>query len=59
MIDVGTIAKFRNTKQIRILNYPITGTKTYSQLRAHLRFGTFEFWSLCIVSDFGFRASDL
>jgi hypothetical protein len=28
----------------------------HSQL---LLFGTFEFWSFEIVSDFGFRASDL
>ena len=34
-------------------------TKRYGKRSKILWFGSFEFWSFDIVSDFGFRASDL
>ena len=37
----------------------MTKTLYYLQYLDKLLFGLFEFWSLDIVSDFGFRASDL
>ena len=33
-------------------------TKPYGQSFGELSFGSFEFWSFEIVSNFGFRASD-
>ena len=37
----------------------MTKTTSASQCRVSLLFGSFEFLSFDIVSDFGFRASDL
>jgi hypothetical protein len=50
-------SEYRNSKQIRISNAPMTKTR-------HVRvaipmFDHIEFWLFSIVSDFGFRASDL
>ena len=52
-------SEYRNSKQIQISNSLMTKTKSYSRCQIRLLFGSFEFWSLNIVSDFGFRASDL
>ena len=59
VISQNPKSEARNPKQIRISNDQMSKTKAYSQIQAQLRFGTFEFWSLDIVSHFGFRASDL
>jgi len=48
----------RNSKQIQIANVLMTKTKKTPPVLVRLLFGAFEFWSLGIVSGFGFRASD-
>ena len=52
-------SEYRNSKQIQISNSLMTKTKSYSRSQIRLLFGSFEFWSLTIVSDFGFRAPGL
>jgi len=49
-------SEYRNPKQIQILNFLMTKTIFAQIFRL---FGSFEFWSFDIVSEFGFRASDL
>ena len=52
-------SEYRNSKQIQISNSLMTKTKSYSRCQIRLLFGSFKFWSLNIVSDFGFRAPGL